>query len=521
MAGKSMDIQQAVRLAVQYHQKGQYSKANQLYTTILGIDPNNSAALHGLGILQGQQGLFNEALANMKNALNYEPNNSALNNNIGEVYRRMGDIRMAENHYTRAINLDAFYPDPYKNLGIIYKNEGKIEDSVYCYKKAIELDPKDPFVYSSLAGVYSSVKDFDKALENYDKSIELNPNFIESIVNKGLVLYETGDFEECEKCFRRAVELKPDFHFGKVNLAMLMLRRKDFRDGLKYLEARFDANPAIIEFDIKKMYRNGSLKEKTICIYNEKIGFAGFGDIILFSRYINDFIEETHVEKVFFRIPEQLVSYFKGNVHEKVEIVDSISEDDFDFHLPLMSLPYSLRARAKNIPFTEGYIKPDPEKLAEWKEKIGTDGLKIGFVFASDVADRRVREKISLDSEAFKYFTGIEGAKLFSFQVDRDGDKLQKTDWAVDLVKDFTDLSDTCAAASCMDFFVCVDSDMAHVAAASGVKVELVLNRNHDWRWISDKDGVCLWYSNMNITIAGEGEGLESAVKKVAKRVKG
>ena len=67
------------------------------------------------------------------------------------------------------------------------------------------------------------------------------------------------------------------------------------------------------------------------------------------------------------------------------------------------------------------------------------------------------------------------------------------------------DFSDTAALISHMDKVICVDTSVAHLAAAMGKPVTLLLPDDPDFRWLSDIN-YSPWYPSITIKYMSEYE---------------
>ena len=68
----------------------------------------------------------------------------------------------------------------------------------------------------------------------------------------------------------------------------------------------------------------------------------------------------------------------------------------------------------------------------------------------------------------------------------------------INLAKDFKSFSDTASALKAMDVVVTVDTSVAHLAGALGVKTYLLLPYASDWRWFGDTK-TTPWYKSVEI----------------------
>jgi len=63
---------------------------------------------------------------------------------------------------------------------------------------------------------------------------------------------------------------------------------------------------------------------------------------------------------------------------------------------------------------------------------------------------------------------------------------------------DLTTFAETAALVACMDLVISVDTSVAHLAAALGKPVWLLLPFSPDWRWLEEGEG-SPWYPGMRL----------------------
>jgi len=77
-----------------------------------------------------------------------------------------------------------------------------------------------------------------------------------------------------------------------------------------------------------------------------------------------------------------------------------------------------------------------------------------------------------------------------------------------------TDYAETAALIANLDLVLCVDTSVAHLAAAMGKPVWLLLSYQADWRWLSGRSD-CPWYPSLRIfrqSALGDWDGVFAAV---------
>ena len=87
---ETLTVQQAIDNALQHHQVGDLGKAEILYKKILESNPNQSDALHYLGVISFQLGNCDIAVELITKAINVSPDNYKAHSNLGLVFQQQG-----------------------------------------------------------------------------------------------------------------------------------------------------------------------------------------------------------------------------------------------------------------------------------------------------------------------------------------------------------------------------------------------------------------------------------------------
>jgi glycosyltransferase involved in cell wall biosynthesis len=101
-----MRREQALGMALQYHQAGQFDQADSIYLELLDVNANDFVALHLHGVVLHQRGDFSQAEEFLRRALVVNNVTPAAHHNLGNVYLSQGRIDEARACFTKAITLD-------------------------------------------------------------------------------------------------------------------------------------------------------------------------------------------------------------------------------------------------------------------------------------------------------------------------------------------------------------------------------------------------------------------------------
>ena len=184
--------------------------------------------------------------------------------------------------------------------------------------------------------------------------------------------------------------------------------------------------------------------------------------------------------------------------------VTLVSQDDplpdFDAYCPLMSLPYALGTTLETIPSSDSYLSPCPEKVAEWREKLGSaDALRVGLAWSGRKEHKNDHNRsMALANLLPVLDVPVEWHSIQKDYRSVDLDVLKTLPQLYQHQRDLNDFSDTAALLANLDLVITVDTSVAHVAAALGKPTWLLLPYLSDFRWLMDRVDTP-WYPSMRL----------------------
>ncbi len=164
-------------------------------------------ALHGAG-------KSGEAELVIKKILRREPENSDAIHFLGVIAYEAGRIELAKDCINKAIQLMPWNASCFNNMGNIFQLEKNFSQAVVWYEKAFEMDPGNKRTCSNLGVAYTRLGRFDEAAVSlFQKALAVDPEYAEAHNNLGEVFRHQGLFEKSLQACQRAIDLSPDWRW--------------------------------------------------------------------------------------------------------------------------------------------------------------------------------------------------------------------------------------------------------------------------------------------------------------------
>ncbi len=156
-----------VQEAKQFYETGKFSEAEAICQAILQQQPNDSLALHILGLIASH----------------------ANNDSVAEELLR------------KVIVVHPQEPHVYTNLGIILQKQGRLVEAIACWQQALSLDPKDTVALHNLGKERCSQGQIREALAHFRRALEWQPQFPAITHSNLLLTLNYADFLDAQTIF--------------------------------------------------------------------------------------------------------------------------------------------------------------------------------------------------------------------------------------------------------------------------------------------------------------------------------
>jgi hypothetical protein len=213
--------------------------------------------------------------------------------------------------------------------------------------------------------------------------------------------------------------------------------------------------------------------------------YHGLGDTIQFIRYVP--LLKTIAAHVTVWAQPSLITLLSTacGIDRIISLHDGTPDCDYDVDVEVMELPYVFRTTVETIPARIPYLHVDASALGNCK-------MKVGLVWRGGDWDPR-------RDVPFDLLTRLAEIQEISFYV------LQQETAAWEDHQSFktilppnADALTTARVMRALDLVVSIDSMPAHLAGALGIRTWTLLQKDADWRWMSDRRD-SPWYPTMRL----------------------
>ena len=410
---------------------------------------------------------------------------------------QLGKLAEAEKVYAGILQFDPACFDALNLLAKLRHVQGRGAEALELVDRALRVARGSADALNTRSCVLSQLDRHAEALATAERVLVIAPRHAAALVNRGNALQYLGRFHAALASYEKAIALEPDNAEAQFNAGMARLAMGDFAAGWRAYEFRWKVSGA----PMNPLGGCGSqwtgaepLAGKTIMLYPEQ----GLGDAIQYMRYVP--LVARNAARVLVSIHPSLapvVPPFPDNV---TVLDDRAAIPPFDVHCPLLSLPLAFATEVATIPSGLSVLAPR-ERMARWAERLPPRQRKrIGLVWAGSAEHKDDRNR-SIVLARLLPLLDVPDTEFLSLQRDlRPGDDaiLRERPQIVHLGPELADFADTAAVISLLDLVITVDTSVAHLAAAMGKPVWIMLPFRPDWRWLLDRED-SPWYPTVRL----------------------
>lgn len=314
---KQKAVEEFVRIADFYENKGLFSKAIAIYKRIKRLVPDNVDSSKRLAELYRDQGFTSEAkteymnlaqnlskakktkeaIGMYENLLKLDKDDITSRLTLAELYtnekmieqaieelNKVAEFKMRKNQLkeageilNRAKELKEDHSRTITNLIDLYKRDNKKKEALDLVEEILQKDEKNLKALYILGNLHFEDKSFKEAGEIFSRIISIRPKDVEAKVKLGRIYIQTGEFDQAFDQYEPLVDTlirkqKSDKAIGLLGL--ILATQKAHLPTLEKLAAIYKSKDQIKNFELvcKVMldeYRKNNLREKMLSVLSE------------------------------------------------------------------------------------------------------------------------------------------------------------------------------------------------------------------------------------------------------------
>ena len=416
----------------------------------------------------------------------------------------------------------------YYNLGNSFLRQKKFDDAIKNYLSSIKLDKTFVHSYYNLGNAYKERNDLEKAIEYFQKTTEIDQKNIPAKINLAVSHSSIGNSKECIRNFKDLL-LKNTYNSNlnnkmeadiRYSLGIELLREGNYEEGLKNYEYRLQASDytLIIDENKKKPKSLDEIKNKKILAVAEQ----GFGDVLQFVRYLK--LLKEYTSEIYLQCNKKLFRLLKsvGCIKIFYDFDDKI--ENYDFYIPLMSLPYLFKTNLKNIP-NFYYIKPEKNLVNKWENKLKEKkGFKIGLFWQGNV-DSSGSSARAIKLNDLEILLDFKNVDFVSLQKGNGHEQIKESRFSQYMIDNNDNIDtgddafiDTVAIIKNLDLVISSDTSIVHLSGAMGKKVWMLEPKVPNWPW-TNYGSTSPWYKSLEIFRQKKKNNWEQPIKDLKNKL--
>jgi len=410
---------------------------------------------------------------------------------VTKAYRPQLNWQLAEQECERCIEIEPDNHNAWRILGDIAVSMCDPAKAAKAYDKEMELAPGDPHAMLDRCVIALDMADYDLVRKLAAKVLQTDRR-ADGLHVLAMIANRTGEHEKAIGLFDQALEAgcnnQATAHWNK-SLSLHALGR--YKEGWTEHEwRRQETNNPALSICFQRFTRplwDHEPPPALLHIHAE----AGAGDNICYARFLSEFVRRGY--QVRYETHEALMSLMQRSFPD-VEVVKRAADypgavgiKNFDYHIPIGTIPHLLGTDIDTVPWEGPYLKPDPE-LTDWYGRmLPKRNLKVGLCWSSGIREYGIwlmeygkRKSMHYDQIApIVVQLGTMHACMVSLQTGPERKQLfRPSPLVADLLPANPSFDDTAALIANLDLVITVDTAVAHLAGAMGKPVWIMAQRD-------------------------------------------
>lgn len=475
---KKKDVLAFLQKALTAFHKADWAGGRDYALKAIETDKDCGEAWHILAVAYDKTLELPQAFRAYEEALKRLPENAGIANDLGRLAYRLGHTDVAIRFFRYFLQHNPANMEAVNNLASALREESRYEESVDLLKAILTEHPDQSALWNVLGTVLAAQGDVDTAIVFFDQAVQLDPANAHALYNLGNMRSFKGDIDGGIALLQSANTsfTEPSHQFTcRLSLAYAYLCKGDLVNGWEWYKARQKMGMADeIRYLIPRpRWSDGqSLEGKRVFVSAEQ----GLGDEVMFGTILPDLLREIGpAGKLGIGVEPRLVPLFQRSfptAHVVKHLTAPVNglpmriypdvEDweAYDHWMLMADLLPRYRSRVEDFPAQSAFLKPDPERVAHWRNQLAAvnDKPKIGILWKS-LINHSQRNRGYTPFDDWADVLSLKDIQFVNLQYGDATAELEQakalgidiwTPPGIDLRADLDDLSALCVAIDCV-----------------------------------------------------------------------
>jgi len=256
-------------------ERSQFDDAEREFRLALEIEPENQAALAGLGRVQVRRGAYSEAVPLLERATRISSQMVSSIRALGDAYAALGETEKAAVAYRQAVALAPGDTDVRLSLARSLTEIGEYSEAASICTAAIRMAKGQPAtlaaVYRQLGEVHSRAGKFPEAVSALYKAAELAPRDVETARALATSAVRSGLYAEAAAALDRLLKMAPLDVAAKKQVAWVNFKLERYPLAIRDYEAVSDSLGTVDRYYLAQAYAKSNKVDRAIELFREVV----------------------------------------------------------------------------------------------------------------------------------------------------------------------------------------------------------------------------------------------------------
>lgn len=494
--------------------------ADQLYQRVISGVPEPTSAVERVALGEAGAWLARQAIARRRHGIGAEYYRAALATDPRateyrlELIKRalvpMGQFREALAEARKAVAIEPTSIDALSMLGMVHHEMGNIDDAITVKGKVLELAPDNPLAWIDMAAILLDTERYDQARVYANKCMGTERE-ADGFNILAMVAFREHRWEDSLELYDKAIAGSA-FDPAKIhwNKSLTLHAMGRYKEGwIEHEHRNFCRSHPAMYIPPNRFRRplwHGEPAPARIHVHTE----AGAGDNICLIRYLALLVARGY--DVRYECEPDLLDLARRSfpavqvIEKAADYPGSLGLSDFDYHLPIGTIPFAFDTDIDTVPSLGAYLKTDPDLVEHYRRQV--EPGSIGLCWSSGIREGVWMQKYGHNkSMALRKMSQLlMDFPCVSLQIGPERDEMYDFRGLVNnpLPDGKPSWDHTAALIANLRAVVTVDTGVAHLAGALGVPVHLAMHTQGSWHFMVEREGspwnyASPWYPTMSV----------------------